>query len=108
MGVEIGGKWSLPEKALHINCLELLAVKNAIPTFTKNKQLDCIYIQMDKTAVLPMTELLCCPSECDIFAENGSHKKLKFDENKHRNLELINHQSDDDLSQTPFWKEFEK
>ena len=63
---------------------------------------------MDNTAVLPMTELLCCPSECGIFAENGSHKKLKFDENKHRNLELINHQSDDDLSQTPFWKEFEK
>lgn len=51
-GVVKGGKWSLSAKALLINRLELLALKNAVLTFTKNKQLDCMYMQMDNTAVL--------------------------------------------------------
>lgn len=51
-GVVKGGKWSLSAKALLINRLELFALKNAVLTFTKNKQLDCMYMQMDNTAVL--------------------------------------------------------
>lgn len=39
-GVETRGKWSLSEKALYINSLELLAGESAILTFPKNKQLD--------------------------------------------------------------------
>ena len=51
-GVVKGGKWSLSAKALHINRLELLAPKNVVLTSTKNKHLDCMYMQMDNTAVL--------------------------------------------------------
>ena len=47
----------------------------------------------------------CCVVHLNVtyLLKMGATEK-KFDENKHRNLELINHQSDDDLSQTPFWK----
>ena len=38
------GKWSVEEGKLHINILELLAVKNAILDFTKEKTINAIHI----------------------------------------------------------------
>ena len=42
MGMETGGKWSVEERKLHINILELLALKNAILAFTKEKTMQVI------------------------------------------------------------------
>ena len=55
MGVETGVKWSLSKKknAPYQQSRTILAVKNAILTYTKNKQFDCIHFQMDNTAALP-------------------------------------------------------
>ena len=33
----INGRWSETEKTLHINCVELLAVKFAVKSFSKNE-----------------------------------------------------------------------
>ena len=52
MGMETGRKWSVEERKLHINILELLAVKNAILAFTKEKTIDAIHIQTDNTTAL--------------------------------------------------------
>ena len=46
------GKWSVEEKKLHINILELLVVKNAIIAFTKEKTINAIQIQTDNTTAL--------------------------------------------------------
>ena len=52
MGMEIGGKWSVEKRELHINILELLAVKNAILAFTNEKTINAIHIQTDNTPAL--------------------------------------------------------
>ena len=52
MGMETGGKWSVEERKLHINIVELLAVKNAILAFTKEKTINAIQIQTDNTTAL--------------------------------------------------------
>ena len=44
-GISAGGKWAKKEQRHHINVLELIAVKFAIPTFT-------IHIQMDNKVAL--------------------------------------------------------
>ena len=46
------GKWSVEERKLHLNILELLAVKNAILAFTKEKTINAIRIQTDNTTTL--------------------------------------------------------
>ena len=51
MGTETGGKWSIEERKLHIE-LELLAMKNAILVFTKEKTINVIHIQTDNTTAL--------------------------------------------------------
>ena len=52
MCMETEGKWSVEKRKLHINILELLAVKNAILAFTKEKTINEIHIQTDNTAAL--------------------------------------------------------
>ena len=51
-GVSIGGKWSKEEKHFHINVLELLALKFAILTFTKNLSHLTIHVQVDNKVAL--------------------------------------------------------
>ena len=45
-------KWSVEERKLHRNILELLVVKNAILPFTKEKTINPIHIQTDNTIAL--------------------------------------------------------
>ena len=52
MGMETGGKWSVEERKLHINILELLVVKNVILAFTKEKTINAIHIHTDNTSAL--------------------------------------------------------
>ena len=52
IGMETCGKWSVEEKKLLINILELLAAKNAILAFTKNKTINAIPVQTENTADL--------------------------------------------------------
>jgi len=47
-----GGPWSFQEKQNHINYLELKAVHLAIMTFTYNKEIKSIHVQMDNIAAL--------------------------------------------------------
>ena len=47
-----GGPWSLAEKTLHINCLELLAVTLATKTFVKNKIRIKILLRIDNTSAV--------------------------------------------------------
>ena len=48
----LGGKWSEEEWKLHINILELIAVKNAISAFTEEKTIDAIHIKTGNTTAL--------------------------------------------------------
>ena len=41
-------------------------------------------------------------------AENRRHEKQDFDQNKHRNLELFNHQSDHDYCKISLWPDWSK
>ena len=50
--VSTGGKWSKEEKNFQINALELLALKSAILTFTKNLSHLTIYVQVDNKVAL--------------------------------------------------------
>ena len=52
MSMETWGKWSVEERKLHINILELIAVKNAILAFTKEKTINALHIQTDNTTAL--------------------------------------------------------
>ena len=52
MSIETGGKWPVEERKLHINILELIAVKNAILAFTKEKAINAIHIQTDNATAL--------------------------------------------------------
>ena len=47
-GITTGGPWSKEEKNLHINILELKAMKLALLNFTNRKNLQRVHIQMDK------------------------------------------------------------
>ena len=51
-GVRTGGKWSKEEQLLHINILELLAVKLALLTFTKASQIRSIHFQIDNETAI--------------------------------------------------------
>ena len=51
-GISTGEKWSKKEQQHHINVLELVAVKFAILTFTKNLSNLTIHIQMDNKIAL--------------------------------------------------------
>ncbi|KAJ1172815.1 hypothetical protein NDU88_004657 [Pleurodeles waltl] len=44
---ETGGRWSLEELQLHINCLELLAGSFAVKTLSPSKSKCCILLKMD-------------------------------------------------------------
>ena len=46
------GKWSEKEENLHINFLELIAAKFAIPTFTKEQSNIAIHLQIDNKTAL--------------------------------------------------------
>lgn len=46
IGIETDGKWSVEKKKLHINILELLAVKNGILAFKKMRAINVICIQI--------------------------------------------------------------
>ena len=46
------GCWSVQEQSLHINILELLAVKLALLSFTKNRNVRSIHFQVDNTTAL--------------------------------------------------------
>ena len=52
MGMETGGKWSIEERKLQRNILELLVVKNAILPFTKEKTINPIHILTDNRIAL--------------------------------------------------------
>ena len=49
MGIET---WSVEEKKLHVNTLDLLAVNNAILDFTKEKTINAIHIQTNSITAL--------------------------------------------------------
>ena len=51
-GISTGGQWSKEEKLLHINVLELKAVKLALLTFNKRKTLKAVHFQIDNTTAL--------------------------------------------------------
>ena len=51
-GVSTGEKWSKEEKHFYINVLELLALKFAMLTFTKNLSHWTIHVQVDKKVAL--------------------------------------------------------
>ena len=51
-GISTGGKWSKEEQLLHINVLELKAVKLALLTFNKQKSLEVVHFQMDNSTAL--------------------------------------------------------
>ena len=47
-----GGQWSKEEQLLHINVLEMKAVKLALFTFNKQKSLKAVHFQIDSTTAL--------------------------------------------------------
>ena len=50
--------WSKQERSLHINVLELLAVKLALLFFTKNRQVSAIHFHIDnRTALRYLTKM---------------------------------------------------
>ena len=51
-GVPTSGQWSEEERTLHINVLELLAIKLALVSFTKWKKVKAIHFQKDNKAAL--------------------------------------------------------
>ena len=51
-GISTGGMWSAQEMKYHINILELLAVKLAIQTFTKYRDVKAIHLQVDNIVAL--------------------------------------------------------
>ena len=51
-GQRTEGSWSITEKDLHINVLEIIAVKYAILTFTKIKKPRLIHLKMDNIVAL--------------------------------------------------------
>ena len=51
-GISTGGQWSKEEELLHINVLEMKAVKLALLTFNKQKSLKAVHIQVDNTTAL--------------------------------------------------------
>ena len=51
-GVRTGGQWSKKEQDLHINQLELLAIKFAILTLAKMWKMSAIHIQVDNMTAL--------------------------------------------------------
>ena len=46
------GQWSEEERSLHINVLELLAIKLALFSFTRGKRVKAIHFQIDNKAAL--------------------------------------------------------
>ena len=51
-GTRTGGPWSLEEKKLHINCLELMATFLALRTFLRSHPVSHVHLRMDnQTAV---------------------------------------------------------
>ena len=52
MGIDSGEKWSVEERKLHVNTLELQALKNAILAFTKEKTINAIHIQSNSITAL--------------------------------------------------------
>ena len=70
-GVCMGGLWSLEERRLHINHLELLAGSFAVQSFTKDRRNIHVYLRMDnKQQHCP---LLCQQDEGDPFSQfNGT------------------------------------
>ena len=50
--ISTGGEWSQEQRLLHINMLELIAVEYAIKTFTRDKQVTSIHLQIDNTCAL--------------------------------------------------------
>ena len=51
-GILTGGQWSKEEQLLHINLLELKAVKLALLSFSKQESLKAVHIQVDNTTAL--------------------------------------------------------
>ena len=51
-GLTTRGVWSKPETSLHVNMLELLAVKSAPLSFTKNRKVTAIHFQIENTTAL--------------------------------------------------------
>ena len=51
-GLTTRGVWSKQERTLHINVLELLAVKLALLSFTKNRKVRAIHFQIDNATAL--------------------------------------------------------
>ena len=50
--VQTSGQWSEEERTLHINVLELLAIKLALFSFTKRKKVKAKLFQIDNKAAL--------------------------------------------------------
>ena len=52
MGIDSGEKWLVEERKLHVNTLELQALRNAILAFTKEKTINAIHIQSNSITAL--------------------------------------------------------
>ena len=48
----VGGQWSMEEHLLHINVLELKAIKLALLIFSEQKSLKAVHFQIDNTIAL--------------------------------------------------------
>lgn len=96
MGVETGGKWS---QLSGTPCS-----KECNPDFHKEQIVGLHLHSNGQHSSLVNVRAVVLSIWMWHICWKWEPQKKKFDENKHRNLELINHQSDDDLSQTPFWK----
>ena len=51
-GKSTGGKWSNEEQLLHINLIELKAIKLTLLIFNKQKPLKSVHFQIDSTTAL--------------------------------------------------------
>ena len=88
-GVSTGGKWSKEEKHFHINVLELLALKIAILTFTKNLSHLIIHFQVDNKVALAY------------LLKMGGTRSPQLFKNQQVNLELSTISSDHNCCRVP-------
>ena len=73
-GISTGRQWLKEEQLLHINVLELKAVKLALLTFNKQKSLKAVHFQIDNTTALLY------------LVKMGGNRELNVTEIKQRNL----------------------
>ena len=88
-GISTGGQWSKEEQLLHINVLELKAVKLTLLTFNKQKSL--------KAQFISNRQHHCTTLSC----ENGGNREPNVTEIKERNLAVSLETPDHDYCRIP-------